>query len=165
MREPVLILIGIILTINIIISIGITIENWRNDRMRTSTLRINAISIVLCLIFIGTIVIPGTIAKSTQNLIQSDNNQTCYTPTSVHFCFGFIDDIHTIRNGDEIIGYEFQATDVICTTRTSGIPVFHHFYSREELSINAKYIGKFDCIMILPDFNEIWFICAWSFIR
>lgn len=133
--------------------------------MRKSTFRKNIVSIVFCLIFVGTIVIPGAIAKSTQNSIQSNNNQSCYSPTNVQFCFGFIHDIYTIRIGEQIIGYGFHARDVICTTRISRIPVFHHFNNGEELSINAKYFGKFHCVMILPDFNEIWFICAWSFIK
>lgn len=165
MREPILILIGIILTINIIIIIAITVEKRRNDRMRKSTLRINTVPIVFCLIFIGTIVIPGTIAQPTQNSIQSNNNQSCDNPTNVRFCFGFIRDIYEIKSDHEIIGYGFHAGNVVCTTRTSGIPVFHHFYNGEELSINVKYIGTFHCSMILPDFKEIWFICAWSFIR
>ncbi len=124
--------------------------------MRKLSLSLKVVSIILCVIFIGTIVIPGMNVEQIDNLTQSNDLK------SIHFCFGFVRDVRTTQNDDEIIGYQFLATCVICSTRISGIPVFHYYHNNEELSINEKYIGKLKCVMVLPDFRETWFVCVWS---
>jgi hypothetical protein len=118
-------------------------------------------------LFLSISIIPIASSLSTEKLNFDSQviNTTLngpYNPTWVRSCFGFVIDVWPIISENKTVGYWFYAGDVICTTKTSGKPIFHHFHNREELAISEPVRGIFKCVMIYPDFKELWFICVRS---
>jgi hypothetical protein len=73
--------------------------------------------------------------------------------SAVRFCFGRISHVQEVKSGSAIVGYRFEAVNVICTTGLQSKPVFHHFHNNEQLTISLSFIGIFD---------KRTFICGWG---
>jgi hypothetical protein len=73
--------------------------------------------------------------------------------TTVHFCCGRISHVQEIQSGSAIVGYRFEAVNVLCTTGLNSRPVVHHFHNHELLSISFSFRGIFD---------QHTFICGWG---
>jgi hypothetical protein len=73
--------------------------------------------------------------------------------TTVRFCCGRISHVQEINSGSAIVGYSFEAVNVICTTGLHSRPAVHHFHNYEILSISFSLIGIFD---------QRTFICGWG---